>query len=151
MRALDDMVSSCVLFLFGLAIALYAPAFDLGTLDTPGPGFMPLLAALVICVSAVAGFIEALRTGRNDGDSLWQFKRLGQHGLVLALIFAYGALLNRAGFIVCSFLLIFASMHFTFRERWRSSALWAALMAMGSYVLFVVGLRVDLPRGIFLF
>lgn len=151
MRALDDVVSSSVLFLFGLAIALYAPTFDLGTLDTPGPGFMPFLAAVVICVSAVVGFIEALRTRGNDGDSLWRFNRLGQHGLVLAMIFTYGAFLERAGFIVCSFLLVFASMHLTFQERWRSSALWAALIAMGSYLLFVVGLRVDLPRGIFLF
>lgn len=149
MRPVDSMVSSAALMLLGLAIAFYAPEFELGTLELPGAGFMPCLAGIVVFVSAALGFADAAKDKRRDGEALWRIDSLFQHALILVSIFAYGALLEWGGFLFCSFLLVLGSMRFNSGESWRSSLTWAALLAIGSYVVFVMWLKVDLPRGIF--
>ncbi|MCL4182197.1 MAG: tripartite tricarboxylate transporter TctB family protein [Burkholderiaceae bacterium] len=149
MRRVDGILSSGVLLLLGAAIAWYAPTFDLGTLETPGPGFMPFLAGLIICAAALVGIVEALRSGCAEAGSPWHDEGLGKHAFLLGLVCVQAALLERIGFLACAFLLVFASMRVVGKESWRSSALWAVLLSAGSYVVFVMWLNVDLPRGIF--
>ena len=69
------------------------------------------------------------------------------HATVLAMIFGYGALLETGGFLLCAFLLVLISMRVNSAESWGASLFWASLIAGGSYVVFVVLLKVDLPRG----
>lgn len=149
MRRVDGILSSGVLFLLGAAIAWYAPTFDLGTPEAPGPGFMPFLSGLAICAAALVGIVEAVRSGSAEAESPWHDGGLGKHAFLLGLVCVQAALLERIGFLACAFLLVFAAMRAVGGESWRSSALWASLLATASYVVFVVWLKVDLPRGIF--
>lgn len=149
MRRADNALSSTALMLLGLAIALYANDFGLGALEEPGAGFMPFLAGGAILLSAAVGLIEAFRSDQADGEPTWGGGGWKPQALVLAMVFAFGVLLEDVGFLLCSFLLVFLSMRFVGGERWRSALGWSFALAVCSYVVFVVWLKVDLPSGLF--
>lgn len=151
MRRADYALSSAVLMLLGLAIALHARAFGLGALEDPGAGFMPFLAGGAILASAAIGLVEAFRSDKAGGESIWRIAEWEQQVLVLAMVFAYGVLLESIGFLLCSLLLVLLAMRFVGGERWRSALGWSLALSLCSYVVFVVWLKVDLPSGLFQF
>ena len=51
------MTSAGVWFLLGVAIAVAGSRLQFGTWDTPGPGFVPTLAGVVLAGLATAVFI----------------------------------------------------------------------------------------------
>lgn len=150
MRTVDSLAGSLALVLLGVAIAIYAREFDLGTFAQPGAGFMPALAGLVIAGSAAVGIFEAIRGHGHapQGEALWNLPTLWQHALVLAIVSAFGALLETVGFVLCAVVLIVVAARVLGREPWRDSLVWAVVLTAASYVLFAVLLKVELPRGL---
>lgn len=150
MRIVDSLAASLALVILGVAIAIYAREFDLGTFAQPGAGFMPAVAGLVIAGCAAVGIFEAIRGHGHapHGEALWRLATLWQQVLVLAIVFAFGALLEPVGFVPCAVVLIVVAARVLGRESWRNSLVWAAVLTAASYVLFAVLLKVELPRGL---
>ncbi len=149
MRILDSAIASIALMLFGLAVAVYAREFDLGELDQPGSGFMPALAGAVIFFSAAVGLAQALRSHPpRDTSPVWQGGKFTPHAVVLAMVFMFGALIERVGFLTVSLLLVISAMRVFGRESWLISIAWAIGITLFSYLLLGVALKLELPRGV---
>lgn len=70
---------------------------------------------------------------------------------VLAALIVYGVVLDRLGFLLSSFLLFIYLARIGGAPRWPSLIMIAGAVAVSSFVLFDLWLKITLPRGIFRF
>lgn len=144
-----DLLSSIIFFCIGLFIAFYSPQFGIGSLSTPGTGFMPFLTGLIICGFATTIFLQAL-LGKSGGvEKIWAGIKLKKLVLSVLILIAYAFLLEPLGFIIDSFLLIIFLTRYMGSQTWKRSLLCGVLSSILSYLLFETWLKAQLPRGIF--
>jgi len=137
---------------FSVLIFFLCVQLGIGKPQSPGPGFMPLLAAVVLfCLSLATIIVESRGASEDEGgkSSLGLAELAKPACLVIALI-GYAFLLNVLGYPVTTFLLLFALFSVTEPQHWRKNLLIAALVAVLSFLVFDKWLRVKLPDGIFL-
>ncbi|HWU37153.1 MAG TPA: hypothetical protein VN203_05840, partial [Candidatus Acidoferrum sp.] len=60
MRVDNDQVSSGIWVILGLIISLGSLQYGLGSLESPGTGFMPFLAGLAITLLSLIGFSQGV-------------------------------------------------------------------------------------------
>jgi putative tricarboxylic transport membrane protein len=142
------------LALMGFSVLIFFLCLELGIgkPQSPGPGFMPLLAAvLLFCLTLLTMIFEIRKS--NEGEE--RKSPLGLHelikpgSLVISLV-AYAFLLNVLGYVIATFLLLFVLFSFTEPQKWRKDLVSAAVIAVLSFVVFDKWLRVQLPDGILL-
>jgi putative tricarboxylic transport membrane protein len=144
-----NLLSSAIFFCVGLFIVFYAPVFGIGSLHTPGTGFMPFLTGLIICAFATTIFIQALLDESSKAEKIWAGLKFRKLILSMLILIAYASLLERFGFIIDSFLLILFLTRYMSSQSWRKSFLCAGLSSILSYLLFETWLKAQLPKGIF--
>lgn len=144
-----DLASSSVFFCVGLFIVFYAPQFGIGSLSTPGTGFMSFLTGLIICGFAAATFLRAFLDKSTQVEKIWAEVKFQKLILVILMLIAYALLLKPLGFIIDSFFLILFLIRYMGSQTWIRSILWAGLSSILSYLLFETWLQAQLPRGIF--
>lgn len=146
------VISGLVLMLFGILICFQAAKLPFGTSRSPGPAMLPfgagallfLLAAIFLLTSRPAGG----RSTREPADALWRGLDWKRVPCTLAALFAYGFLVERLGYIVTTSLLMVYLFTGKGPRRW-FVAIGAGLgVAIVSYVLFEVMLKVRLPSGL---
>jgi putative tricarboxylic transport membrane protein len=144
-----DLISSALLFFVGLFTVVIAPQYDLGTASTPGAGLMPFLSGSLMCFFAVLTFLKAYRHKSGEVKKIWadiQFKKLI---FVLIILFLYALFLEKVGFLISTFLLIFLLLRSVDPRPWLMSLLGGGLTSILSYLIFETWLKAQLPRGIF--
>ncbi len=134
--------------LFWLAVALFAAAqglaLGLGTLHRPGPGFFPFWGGVAL------GLLSILLVVRSPARDAPGGARLGPDTAkpVVAgvAILGYLLLLEVLGFVPVTFLFLLLLFRLE-RRSWPFSAAAAVAGAIGSYVLFQIWLKSQLPTG----
>jgi putative tricarboxylic transport membrane protein len=144
-----DLVSSIIFFSTGLFILLYAPRFDLGRVSEPGPGFMPFLAGLIICMFALITFLSAFFDKSGGTERIWVGIKVRRIILTLSMLISYSLLLEAVGFIICTFFLILILVRYAGSQPWLKSFFAGGLSSLLSYLLFEMWLKAQLPKGIF--
>lgn len=126
---------------FGVGGVLLKP----GTPRNPGPGFLPLImAVLLVCLSLVT-----LAKGLGGPGSTLKEIRVSRQAAVIASVFGYGMLLDLAGFLLSTFGLMFAlfALLIEGRGKWRRVFFYAASTALMGWLVFSVALKVPFPQG----
>ena len=145
------MTSAGVWFLLGVAIAVAGSRLQFGTWDTPGPGFVPTLAGVVLAGLAAAVFVTEWRAARTrprrsatvpDRRMVWRLV-----GAVVAL-FGYGLLLMPLGFVLTTLLVLGFLFRCIAGLGWVVSLGSTVAATVASYVLFSVWLKVPFPPGL---
>ena len=144
-----DLLSSTILFSFGLFITLYAPHFDLGSLSMPGPGFMPFLAGLVTCIFSFVTFLQALLNRSAEAEKLWGKVRFQKIILAILILIAYALMIKTLGFLICTFFMILSLVRFVAYQTWVKSIVAGGLTSILGYLLFETWLQAQLPKGLF--
>lgn len=124
--------------------ALYkASALPAGSLREPDSGLFPLAIAVVLAVFALL----SLRALRHPGPAQTA-ERSGVVRVVvlIAALGAYAWLLPRAGFLLCTLVLLVLVLRVLGRAGWIVTALASVAGALGSYYLFT-RLGLPLPAG----
>ena len=156
MRLLNPASS---LFLMAFAILIFTSSLRLGMGDhqNPGPGFLPTLASALLFLLSLTIFVKDLRlpsTRNQSGQEeqsgiLFDWKR-SKTPMILAVTLAiYFLVLERLGFLISTFLLMFVMMLTYESKKWYRDLLIAALFAAMSFLLFDTLLEVRLPPGVF--
>jgi hypothetical protein len=147
-----DVISGIVLFLFGLGIFLKSLRYPLGSLRAPGAGLFPLIASTILMI--VSGFIvghSALKKNVEEAKSpFFQGKEAPKRillGFSLLLMFRY--LFPIIGFAPSAFCFISFLSKFLGHYNWKVSLLISTCSSLGSYFLFQVFLKIQMPLGIF--
>ena len=141
-RALKDILAGLTFVAFGLAFAVLALGYQVGTPVRMGPGFFPLvlggLLVLIGGVIAVRGFLA----NEDEGIGVVPWRALG---LILAAVLFFGLTVRGLGLIPSTF---FAALMATFASR-HTGVVAAVLITVGLTVLcvliFVLALRLRLP------
>jgi putative tricarboxylic transport membrane protein len=122
----------------------YRLRLPLGSLQNPGPAYVPVLLAVLlfgfgVLVAAFGGHAASL-VGVGWGE--WR------HALAILGVCAFMALaLERLGYRITMFVALAALLRLLERRSWTATALFAAGFAIGSYYVFATLLRVPLPIG----
>ena len=141
-RALRDLVAGATFVAFGVLFAIGSLAYDIGSPTAMGPGYVPLVLALILIglgILVVAkGFIAG--SGEPIGDVDWRAVVL----ITAALLF-FGVTIRGLGVIGALFgstlLAAFARSATSIRD----ALLFAVGLTVLSVLIFVVALQLRLP------
>jgi len=146
----NDQRSSLIWCAIGLAIVLYSRKYGLGTLSSPGPGFVPFLAGLAMGgLSLVVFFQQRGESKKENLKDLWAKRDWPTMLKVMGALVLYAVFLKSLGFLAVTFFLIVYLFRIIEPMAWKRVLIGAILTALGSYVVFEVWLEAQLPAGIF--
>lgn len=144
-----EILSGLVLAGLGLFIVAKSSQWVLLGKEGPGPGFFPLIYGLLMVVLALALVTQAMLkrpvAAPSGGDS-----RNGSVAAALGvwLAFTVAILLMKAiGFMVALGLLVLFMTRVIFSRSNRFSFISALTVPLGFYLVFKLGLQVQLPVG----
>jgi putative tricarboxylic transport membrane protein len=144
-----DRVSA--IFWVGIAIPICVESIRLGpgSLSKPGPGLLPLACGLVLGILGLTLYISTSKFADERKDVFGKKgPQWGKLGFTLASLIIYAFLIELLGFIMITFLW----MGFVCRLgkiSWKTTVFISVIVSFLCYVLFVYGLAIRFPRGIF--
>jgi ABC-type Fe3+-siderophore transport system permease subunit len=145
-----DLMSSIIWMALGGLFVAGALQQGLMRKGVPGPGFLPFFSGLALIFVSLFVLIPALSQKEKEKSSDFFPERDSLRKFLFALVglFAFGVALEYGGYLLTAFLFMFFIARLMEPKGWRTTALLAFLTAVLSYMLFVVLLEVQLPRGL---
>jgi len=118
----------------------------------PGPGFLPFITALALMGLSLMVFFPALGKKKGEKEAVEKFfpEKDSFRKILLGLgaLFLYGVSLEYLGYISTTILFLVFTFRLMEREKWKGPLFFAVSTAFLTYLLFVVLLEVQLPKGI---
>jgi putative tricarboxylic transport membrane protein len=152
-RRLDFHGQCTGLFWLALSVLICATALRLGigTLHTPGPGFLLFWSGILLAILAVILRITDYSKKKDRGRTIDLWKGLKWHKVISVAIamFVYVILLPRIGYLIMTFGLLVFLFRIVERAKLGAEVLFALITVIATYLLFYVWLDVQLPRGLF--
>ena len=131
-----------VLFIaFGGAACVIALDYAMGTAARMGPGYFPRVLGLLLCA---LGALLVLRSFKLQGAPL-SFPTFKPIAIVLGSVVLFGLVVNKAGLVIATLLLVLVSSTASHEYRWRESIVAAIALAVFVVVAFRYGLGLQLP------
>ncbi len=145
-----DLVSSIIWMALGGLFVAGALQQGLMRRGVPGPGFLPFFSGLALMFISLFVFIPALGRGKKAeaGNFFPERDSLKKLLLALAALVAFGVAMEYAGYLLTTFFFMFFAARIMKPKGSRIVLLLAVLTAVLSYLLFVVLLEVQLPKGL---
>lgn len=140
---LGEALFGASLVALGLFALYKARALPFGTVVEPDAGFFPLLIALLLSVFAVS----ALKQHRARAVAPAERDGLVRVLVLIAATGAYAWLLPRAGFVVCTVVLLALVLRGLGRVGWLGTIVSAPAATVACYLLFT-RLGMPLPTGL---
>ncbi len=141
-----DRVAGAVLVVFAAVVAVESRALPVGSVRDPGPGFLPLLLALLLAIFGVAVAVAG-RTAPRLRTLAWPEARHAV-AILAACVFAAVAL-ERLGYRITVFALVAGLTGLVERRPPLAALGVAAGLSALSFYVFADLLQVPLPRGPF--
>jgi putative tricarboxylic transport membrane protein len=138
----------------GAIICIFAWKAHLGSFLEPGPGFVPFLSGLFIAIVGLIMLLSQILSKMSQGNSLdlgLAFRNISWFRLVftMVLLFGYAVFLNTFGYIITTFLTMWGLFYDQEKHNWATSLMASSVTVGGTYLVFEIWLRCQLPRGIF--
>jgi putative tricarboxylic transport membrane protein len=145
-----DQSSSLFWLVAAIGIVLLSLKYGVGTFHEPGPGFITFFAGAILIILSLGLFFSSLRDeeGRSGLRGLWTGLETGKVLYVVLLLVAYIFLLKPIGFLISTFILLFLLFRVKGTYRLSTIFLMAFLVTAGSYIIFEIWLKAQLPKGI---
>jgi putative tricarboxylic transport membrane protein len=146
-----DLVSSVVWITMGILFVVGSLQLGLMRRGIPGPGFLPFFSALALIICSLFVLVPALSQKGREKGSEDLFPEPGSLRKVLLALFAlvaFGAALEYAGYFLSTFFFMFFVTWMMEPKGWRMFTVLALITAVTSYLLFVLLLEVQLPKGL---
>jgi hypothetical protein len=134
-------------FFIGLSLLVIALSGDLpiGSLSSPGAGFMPNILAIF---AILFGIVLVLRARESKPFAKIAWDDAKHAAMVTAFIAAAAAVYEWLGFVTTDVLLIFALLIVVERRRILPAAAYSVSLVVLTYVLFVYALKTPLEAGL---
>lgn len=128
----------------GAAFAIGAIQYSMGTSARPGAGYFPMGLGVTTAVLGLAILFKALTVETEGGDKIgaiaWRPLLV-----IVGAITVFGLALPRLGMVVTVPVLIIMTSLAGDEFRWRGVIMNAAVLTLGSWVIFVWGLKLTIP------
>jgi putative tricarboxylic transport membrane protein len=144
-----DLVSSSIWMVLGGLFVVGSLQQGLMRKGVPGPGFLPFLSGFALIFVSLFVLIPALSKRKQDqGDDLVSSRQsLRKVLFALIALFGYGIVLEYIGYLLTTFLFMLSIGRLVEPKGWWTTVAVALLTAVLSYLLFIVLLEVQLPKG----
>ena len=140
--------------LFFLALAAFicqqSMGIGVGTLGQPRPGLLSFGAGagmgLLALVFLIGTFLKAQAGSEPSGEA-----ERGSHTSTVAIslsLFVYTIAVNWLGFVLATLMFVFFLFRIVETESWWRSLLKGILVTAGNYLVFVIWLGINLPKGV---
>jgi putative tricarboxylic transport membrane protein len=145
-----DLVSSIVWMALGGLFVAGALQQGLMRRGVPGPGFLPFFSGIVLIFISLFVLIPALRARETAEKKAFFPERDSFRKVLFALaaLVAFGIAMEYAGFLITTFFFMIFVTRIMEPKGWRLIIVLAFLTAVLSYLLFVILLEVQLPKGL---
>ena len=146
-----DQRASVIGVVLGILVVAAALRMELGAWNSPGPGFLPAGAGILLVILSVAYGLNARWTTdpeRARQPSPWIIEHRRRVVSVLVALLLYALLLDTLGYLIATFLLMVVLLRVLEPAGWPMTLLAATLIAGATYVVFGKWLMVQFPRGI---
>ena len=134
----------------GLFVMVASYRLGLGGFRSPGPGLMPFLLGLLLCLTALCKLFAFLLEKKDQGAAAVKEMRdrpdLTRLCLVMASLFVYSFVFESLGFVVATFMILLALFRIM-NKKWSTVMLASILTLVVAYALFTY-LGVKFPKGI---
>jgi putative tricarboxylic transport membrane protein len=141
------------LFWLGISVfvVIQSVKSDLGSLHTPGPGFLPFWSAVILGALSIILMATAILRKKWEGKllDLWRGLDWDRVVWVLLALFVYPILMPIAGYLITTFVFIGFMLCIGVRSKPWIDVASALAITVISYIIFCVLLDVKLPKGIF--
>jgi len=140
-RALKDILAGGIFIALGLAFALGALSYDIGTPLRMGPGYVPLVLGGLLAALGVGVVVKGLIAG--EGESIGGFEWRAVILITAALIF-FGVTVRGLGAAPALFGTSLLAALARSGTSWREALLIAIGLTVLSVVIFIVALQLRL-------
>jgi putative tricarboxylic transport membrane protein len=140
--------------IIGGAICFLSWRIHLGSFREPGAGFVAFASGVaLVVIGTIMGFSKTFLKLSSDSNpdkdrSFFKLPKLPVIYTVMVLV-GYGLVLDLLGYLITTFLVMFALFYNRGTNRFLTSALASLLTVVSTYLIFETWLRCQLPRGIF--
>ena len=142
-----EVITSLLLLAFSTVVIYVASEMKVFVRRAPGPGMFPLGVGCIIAVLSLSLLIENLSPKTKDKASKFSNKEgVSRILLLMGGIVAFAALLVPLGYIVSTFALI-AYIMVIQKCKLSTTLATAFAITLLLFLIFQVGLRVNLPKG----
>ena len=140
-------IATSILFLI-LALGAFIESIKLpfGRVSAPAAGFFPAVLAVLLALTSLVAFVEALRGSHENaaqGEPLTWKKIL----LTLGSLLVFGFVFERLGYLLATFLFIIFLLRAVERQSWGLALSVALSASLVSYIVFGLLLGTPLPAG----
>lgn len=140
-----DLITGILLTLLGLFISLYATYhYEIGGLRNMGPGYFPLVLAILLSLSGLCIAAIALLKSRSQSDDSRHFN-FRSFLSTIAAITLFAILIYPLGVFLATMILAVVSLSTARDLSLGRVALIAIGLAIFSWLVFKVGLKMPLP------
>jgi len=139
-RSPKDLVAGLLFIATGIAAIAIATKYTLGTAARMGPGYFPRILGILMIV---LGAILALRSLRVSGPPLpgWKWRPVL---VTLGSVVMFGLIVNHAGLVVSTILLIVMASAASHEFRPREAVISGIALAALAVGVFVIGLKLQI-------
>ena len=147
-----DIASGVFWLVIGLGLSIWTlTSYEIGRLTQPGPGYLPLaLGIILILLSLILLVGQMKKTTPDAGQAVLPAVHAGGWKKVVytVLVLMVAAFFfERVGYLLTFFFLMVLLMKAGARQSWKRILLTAVLTTAGVYLVFVLLLEQQLPRG----
>ena len=143
-KSQKDFWSGLVFVVLGIAFAWGATTYPMGDASAPGAGYFPFGLGLLLAVLGGLVLFTAVTIESPGGDRI-QGVRLRPLVFLVLAIAGFGLTLERLGLVVSLPLLVLLSSLAGDEFRWKDVLATAVVLTAGSWLVFQVLLKLNLP------
>jgi hypothetical protein len=137
-----DFLSGLMLVGFGLAVLLIASSYWVGTAFRMGPGYFPVVLAILLIMLGIITAGIALRPGKEVAIPKLAWRPLV---IVSVAIVLFGLFVSDAGLLAMTFVLVVVSRLARPGYPWGETAVLGVVTSAVCAAVFSFGLRVQIP------
>ncbi len=143
-KSQKDFWSGLMFVVVGIGFALGALNYNFGSSARPGPAYFPFGLGILLATLGAAVLFAALTVETADGEPIgaWAWKPLG---IIVGSVVLFGITLPLLGLYIALPLLVITSALAGDEFHWKDALINAAVLTVGSWLIFIKGLSLTLP------
>lgn len=143
-KSQKDFWSGLMFVAVGIGFAWGATNYSFGTSARPGPGYFPFGLGILLAVLGAFTMFESLTVETADGEPVGAFAWRPLLILIGSIVL-FGAMLPRLGMAISLPVLVVVSALAGDEFHWGEALANAAILTVGSWLVFIYGLGLTIP------
>ncbi len=143
----DAIVTSILFFMLAFGAFIESMKLPFGRISAPAAGFFPTILAVLLALTSLFIFVDALRRS-HDGVAQGEPLKWKKILLTLGSLLVFGLVFERLGYLLATFLFILFLLRAEERQSWRLALSVALSASLFSYIVFGLLLGTPLPAGL---